>query len=73
MVGIVVVVVLVGFWWWCGIVAVLLVTAAARVVVVISNDLFNCMFCGSICSFGSRSGVSSSYGGSSLAHQFNQY
>ena len=56
-----------------GIVAVLIVTAAVRVVVVISSDLFNCMFCGSICSFGSRSGVSSSCGGSSLAHQFKHY
>ena len=56
-----------------GIVKVLMGTAAVRVVVVISSDLFNCMFCGSICSFGSRSGVSSSCGGSSLAHQFNHY
>ena len=47
--------------------------AAVRVVVVISSDLFNCMFCGSICSFGSRSGVSSSCGGSSLTHQFKHY
>ena len=76
-----VLVVLVGLWWWCrfgvgcdcGIVVVLMVMAAVRVVVVISSDLFNCMFCGSICSFGSRSGVSSSCGGSSLAHQFNHY
>ena len=56
-----------------GIVAVLMVMAAVRVVVVINRDLFNCMFCGSICSFGSRSGVSSSCGGFSLAHQFNHY
>ena len=54
-----------------GIVAVLMVTAAVRVVVVISSDLFNWLFCGSPCSFGSCSGVSSSCGGSSLAHQFN--
>ena len=55
-----------------GIVAVLMVMAAVSVVVVISIDLFNCMFCGSICSFGSHSGVSRSCG-SSLAHQFNHY
>ena len=56
-----------------GIVAVLIVTAALRVVVVISSDLFNCMFCGSICGVGSGSGVNSGCGGSSLAHQFNHY
>ena len=56
-----------------GIVAVLMVTAAVRVVVVISSDLFHCMFCGSICSFGSAIGVSSSCSGSSLAHKFNHY
>ena len=52
---------------------VVMLTAAVRVVVVISSDLFNCTFCGSICSFDSRGGVSSSYGGSSIAHQFNHY
>ena len=56
-----------------GIVAILMVTAAVRLVVVISSDLFNCTFCGSICSFGSLNGVSSSYAGSSFAHQFNHY
>ena len=56
-----------------GIVAVLMDIALVMVVVVVISDLFNCMFCGSICSFGSHSGVSSSCGGSSLAHQFNLY
>ena len=51
----------------------LMVTAAVRVVVVISSDLFDCMFCGSICGFVSCSGVGSGCGGSSLAHQFNHY
>ena len=43
------------------------------VVVILSIDLFDCMFCGSICGFGSHSDVSSGCGGSTLDHQFNHY
>ena len=52
---------------------VLMVTAAVSLVVVFSRDLLNCVFCGSICGFGSHSTVSSGCGGSSLAHKFNHY
>ena len=52
---------------------VVMVTAAVRVVVVISNNLFNCIFSGGICSIGSCSGVNRGCGGSSIAHYFHTY
>ena len=52
---------------------VVIVTAALRVVVVISNNLFNCIFCGGISCISSCSGVNWGCGCSSFAHHFHTY
>ena len=56
-----------------GIEVVVIVTAVVGVVVLMSKKIFNCIFCGDICSVVSGSGVNSCCGSSSLAHHSHPY